>query len=200
MECPRRPACHTLRVTANAHRVHYTFRDYLGLEAVSNVKHEYLDGQIYAMAGGTPSHAALASAVAGQLYAQVRGGPCTIHSSDLRVRVLATGLATYPDLTLVCGPRELDPEDANTVTNPTLIVEVLNPSTEEYDRGEKLEHYQRIPSLRQVVLVSQTPPRLEVWTREGDAWTHREAREGDVAELDSIGGRVDVRELYDASR
>jgi Uma2 family endonuclease len=183
-----------------AHRVHHTFRDYLGLEAVSNVKHEYLDGQIYAMAGGTPSHAALASAVAGQLYAQVRGGACRIHSSDLRVRVLATGLATYPDLTVVCGPRELDPEDENTVTNPALIVEVLSPSTEEYDRGEKLEHYQRIASLRQVVLVSQSPARLEVWTRDGEAWTRSEARDGDVADLGSIGARLDVRELYDASR
>jgi Uma2 family endonuclease len=186
-------------VTANAHRVHYTFREYLAHEAASNVKHEYLDGQIYAMAGGTPSHAALASAVSGQLYAQLRGGPCKIHSSDLRVRVLATGLATYPDVTIVCGPRELDPEDENTVTNPTLVIEVLSPSTEEYDRGEKLEHYQRIPALRQVVLVSQDARRLDVWTRgEADKWTHAEVPEGGVADLDSIGGRLDVREVYEA--
>lgn len=186
-------------MTANAHRVHYTFREYLAHEAASNVKHECLDGQIYAMAGGTPSHAALASAVSGQLYAQLRGGPCRIHSSDLRVRVLATGLATYPDVTVVSGPRELDPEDENTVINPTLVVEVLSPSTEEYDRGEKLEHYQRIPALRQVVLVSQALRRLDVWTRgEGDVWTHAEMPEGGVAVLASIGGRLDVREVYEA--
>nr|UXE44468.1 hypothetical protein Hi04_10k_c2441B_00016 [uncultured bacterium] len=187
-------------MTANAHRVHYTFREYIAHEAASNVKHEYLDGQIYAMAGGTPSHAALASAVGGQLYAQLRRGPCRLYSSDLRVRVLATGLATYPDVTIVCGPRELDPDDENTVTNPTLVVEVLSPSTEEYDRGEKLEHYQRIPALRQVVLVSQDARRLDVWTRgDGGVWTHAEAREGDVADLGSIGGRLDVRELYEAA-
>jgi Uma2 family endonuclease len=187
-------------VTGHAHPVRYTFREYIAHEAASNVKHEYLDGQIYAMAGGTPSHAALASAVGGLLFAQLRGGPCPLYSSDLRVRVLATGLATYPDVTIVCGPRELDPEDKNTVTNPTLVVEVLSPSTAEYDRGEKLEHYQRIPALRQVVIVSQDARRIDVWTRgEGDTWTHAEAGDGDVAELASIGGRLDVRELYEAA-
>jgi Uma2 family endonuclease len=192
--------CHTSLVTANAHRVNYTFREYLAHEAVSNVKHEFLDGQIYAMAGGTPSHAALASAVTGQLYPQLRGGPCRSFSSDLRIRVLATGLTTYPDVTIVCGAPELDPDDENTVTNPTLIVEVLSPSTEEYDRGEKLEHYQRIPSLRQVVLVAQDARRLDVWTRgDGDAWTVADVRDG-VANLGSIGARLDVSELYEASR
>ncbi len=192
--------CHTSPVTANAHRVHYTFQEYLAHEVVSNVKHEYLDGQIYAMAGGIPSHAALAAAVAGQLYSQLRGGRCRSYSSDLRVRVLATGLATYPDVTIVCGERELDPEDKNTVTNPTLVVEVLSPSTEEYDRGEKLDHYRRIPALRQVVLVSHDTRRLEVWTRgEGDAWTCAEVGDGGVADLRSVGGRLDVREVYETS-
>jgi Uma2 family endonuclease len=187
-------------VTAFRHRVHYTFREYLAHEAASNVKHEYIDGQIYAMAGGTPSHAALASAVSGQLYGQLRGGPCRAYSSDLRVRVLATGLATYPDVTIVGGPREVDPEDENTVTNPTLVVEVLSPSTEEYDRSEKLEHYRRIPALRQVVLVSHDERRLEVWTRgDGDAWTRAAARDGDVVDLGAIGARLDVREVYEAS-
>jgi Uma2 family endonuclease len=187
-------------VTAHAHAVHYTFAEYLAHEAVSNVKHEYLDGQIYGMAGGTPSHAALASAVSGQLYAQLRGGACRAYSSDLRVRVLATGLATYPDVTVVCGPREVAPEDKNTVTNPTLVVEVLSPSTEEYDRGEKLDHYRRIPTLRHVVLVAYDARRLEVWTRgDGDAFRCVEAREGDVAELPAIGARLDVHEIYDSA-
>jgi Uma2 family endonuclease len=187
-------------VTASAHPVHYTFREYVAHEAASNVKHEYLDGQIYAMAGGTPSHAALASAITGILYPQLRGGPCRAHSSDLRVRVAATGLATYPDVTIVCGPRELDPDDKNTVTNPTLIVEILSPSTEEYDRGEKLEHYRRIPTLRQVVLVAHRERRVDVWTRgEGGVWTSVEGREHAVVELDAIGARLDVGELYEAA-
>ncbi|MGH8471968.1 MAG: Uma2 family endonuclease, partial [Gammaproteobacteria bacterium] len=115
------------------HRTRYTWAEYIALEASSNVKHEYLDGQIYAMAGGTPEHAALAAAVTGLLFPQLRGSPCRAHDADLRVRVPKTGLATYPDVTIVCGPSERDPDDRNAVTNPTLIVEVLSQSTEDYD-------------------------------------------------------------------
>jgi Uma2 family endonuclease len=183
-----------------AHAVHYLWRDYLALERASNVKHEYLDGQIYAMAGGTPQHAALQLAVPNLLFPQLRAGRCRAHGSDLRVRVLATGLATYPDVTIVCGPREVDPEDENSVTNPTLLVEVLSPSTEDYDRGEKFAHYQRIPTLRQYVLVSADNPRVEVWTRDAaGAWNAVVATDGEVADLGSIGARLDVRELYEAA-
>jgi Uma2 family endonuclease len=122
-------------VSSRAHAAHHTFRDYLALEASGNVKHEFYLGEIYAMAGGTPAHAALQVAVPSLLFPQMRAGACRAHGADLRVRVLATGLATYPDVTIVCGPRELDPEDPNTVVNPTVLVEVLSPSTAEYDRG-----------------------------------------------------------------
>lgn len=192
--------CHTPPVANPAHRIRYTLAEYLALEASSNVKHEYLDGQIYAMAGGTPEHAALAAAVIGLLFGALRGGSCRAHDSDLRVRVRATGLTTYPDVTVVCGRRELSPEDPHAVTNPTLIVEVLSKSTEDYDRGDKFEHYQRLESLRQYVLVSHRERAVEVFTRGADgAWSARVAREGEVAELDAIGARLDVRELYDAA-
>jgi hypothetical protein len=104
-----------------AHRIRYTWAEYLALEASSNVKHEFLDGQIYAMAGGTPEHAALAATVIGLLFPQLRDGRCRAHDADLRVRVRETGLATYPDVTVVCGKRERDPDDAQAVTNPTLV-------------------------------------------------------------------------------
>jgi Uma2 family endonuclease len=204
-------------MSRSAHPVRYTWHEYLALEAASNVKHEYLDGQIYAMAGGTPDHAALQAAVAGLLFPQLRAGRCRAHSSDLRLRVLATGLATYPDVTIVCGPRELAPEDRNSVTNPTLLVEVLSASTEEYDRHEKFAHYKRIPSLCQYVLVSQDERRVEVWTRGAgphlglrpdkpdyapdpdSAWTNVVCRDGESADLGSIGAKLDVHELYDAA-
>jgi Uma2 family endonuclease len=180
-----------------AHRIHYTYAEYLGLEASSNVKHEFLDGQIYAMAGGTPEHAALAAAVIGLLFPALRAGRCRTYDADLRVRVPATGLTTYPDVTVVCGPRALDPGDKQAVTNPTLIVEVLSRSTEDYDRGDKFEHYKHLPSLQQYVLVSYREPSVEVFTRDGlGAWTSAVANAGDVADLTSIGARLDVSELY----
>jgi Uma2 family endonuclease len=187
-------------MSAPVHAVHYDWREYLALEGGSNVKHEYLDGQIYAMAGGTPEHAALQVAVPNLLFPQLRAGRCRAHGSDLRIRVLATGLATYPDVTIVCGPREVDPEDKNSVTNPTLLVEVLSPSTEDYDRGEKFAHYKRIPTLRQYVLVSSDQHRVEVWSCDADgAWTVVVSKDGDVADLASIGSKLDVRELYEAA-
>src|SRR5436190_23914995 len=109
---------------APAHLHGYTFAEYLDLEGASNVKHEFLAGEIYAMAGGTPRHAALTLAVGGALLTQLRGGPCRAFSSDLRVRVRATGLATYPDVAIVCGPLETDPDSDAIVTNPAVLVEV----------------------------------------------------------------------------
>jgi Uma2 family endonuclease len=187
-------------MSAPIHAVHYAWHEYLALESVSNIKHEYLDGQIYAMAGGTPVHAALQLAVPSLLFPQLRAGRSRAHGADLRIRVLATGLATYPDVTIVCGPREVDPDDKNSVINPTLLVEVLSPSTEGYDRGEKFAHYKRIPSLRQYVLVSPVDHRVEVWTRDvADSWTAVVSTDGEVADLGSIGARLDVRELYEAA-
>jgi len=186
-------------MTSPAHHIRYSFADYLGLEASSNVKHEYLDGQIYGMAGGTPEHAALTAAVSGLLFAQLRAGRCRVHDADLRVRVLETGLATYPDVTIVCGPRTLDPEDQNAVTNPTLLVKVLSRSTEEYDRGDKFEHCKRIPSLQQYVLVAFRERQIEVWSRRADGWEKAIARPGEVAALSSIGAELDVTEVYEAA-
>lgn len=182
---------------APAPRRRFTFRDYLDLEEASNVKHEYWAGEIYAMAGGTPEHAALSVAVSAAILDQLAGGDCRVFSSDLRVRVRATGLATYPDVTVVCGALETDPESRSTVTNPTLIVEVLSPSTEDYDRGEKLEHYRQIESLSECVLVAHDRRRIDLWRRggEGGDWSHEVVERGAV-ELGSIGCRLHVEELY----
>ena len=179
----------------------YSFADYLALEEASNTKHEFLNGEIYAMAGGTPEHAALAVATSATLLAQLRGGPCRVFSSDLRVRVLATGLATYPDVTVVCGPMERDPEGAETATNPRLVVEVSSKSTEAYDRGEKLDHYRRIPSLQAVVLISHRNPEIEVWERAADGeWRPRTFLAGQTAELEAMRLRLAVDEIYAAAR
>jgi Uma2 family endonuclease len=174
-----------------------TFPEYLRAEAASDTKHEFLDGVAYAMAGGTPEHARIAANVIRELGSLLAGGNCREYTSDLRVRVPATGLVTYPDVTVVCGPLERDPEDANTITNPTVIIEVLSDSTEVYDRGEKFHHYQRIASLRAYVLVSQREARIEIFEREGPRrWSFEDVREPEVARIESLGCSLPVAALY----
>lgn len=173
----------------------YTFADYVLLEQDSNVRHEFLDGEIYAMAGGTPDHARLAMNVGAALLSRLGDGPCQVFSSDLRVRSLATGLATYPDVTVVCGPLQRDPQSRDTVVNPRVVVEVLSDSTEEYDRGEKLDHYRTIPSLEAVLLVSHRGQRVTLWSRVADSWQSRELDAGDV-ELGALGLRIPLSDIY----
>jgi len=178
----------------------YSFADYLALEEASNTKHEFLDGEIYAMAGGSRRHAALAVAAAAALLVQLRGGPCRVYSSDLRVRAVPSGLTTYPDVTVVCGPDEVDPESSETVTNPRLLVEVLSRSTEAYDRGAKLDHYRRIPSLQAVVLLSHRLPEIEVWESGADGtWRSRISGLGAIAEVETLSVRLSVNEIYQAA-
>jgi Uma2 family endonuclease len=184
-------------MAATAHPVHYSRAEYRALERMSNVKHEYLDGSIYAMGGGSPEHAAIAGNVIALLSVALRGRPCRVHTSDLRVRVASSGLETYPDVTVLCGKAEVDPEDPHAVLNPVVLVEVTSPSTELYDRGKKLEHYQTIPSLREVLLVSHREKAIEVVRREADGtWSRHEVRSGGTASLASLGCDLAVDEVY----
>src|SRR5690348_6615565 len=125
-----------------------TFADYLALERDSEIKHEFDAGEILAMPDVTSRQSALAAKVAVALHESRRSG-CMVFESQMRVRIAATGRATYPDVSMVCGPIEYDTDDAErtTITNPILIVEVLSATTEKGDRGDKWMHYQRIPSL-----------------------------------------------------
>lgn len=180
-------------LTHSRHR--YTYDEYLTFERDSEMKHEFVDGEIYAMAGGSLRHSALASRISAALES-ARPSDCIAFQSDMRLRVLATGRATYPDASMVCGPIQLDPADpgGTTITNPSLLVEVLSPSTEEVDRGSKLEDYQRIPSLQEYVLVSQHP-RVEIYRRlSSGSWEYRDVREG-VVTLAS-GAALDLLILY----
>jgi len=178
------------------HRITYSLAEYVTLETTSNVKHEYFDGQIFAMAGGSPEHAAIGAAVIGLLYGALRTGPCRPYDSDLRVRIRETGLITYPDVTVICGPRELDAEDPQAVTNPTLIVEVLSASTESYDRTDKFDHYKRLLSLKQYVLVSLRERRIDVHTRAEDgSWSSVISNEGEQASLSSVSASLNVSEV-----
>jgi Uma2 family endonuclease len=174
----------------------YTFRDYLDLEAAANVKHEFFNGEIYAMAGGTPQHAALAMAIGAALITQLRGGPCRVFSSDLRVRVLATGLATYPDVTVVCGELRTDPASALIAVNPTILIEVLSDGTAAYDRGEKLEQYKQIESLHAVLLFSQTSRRVELHERTERGFRTEVITDEQSVLLPGIGAELSLAAVY----
>lgn len=184
-----------MTVSSPQSRHDYTFADYLALERDSEIKHEFDAGDILAMAGGTARHSALAANLVVAL-GTTRPGGCTVFQSDMRVRVVATGRATYPDASMVCGPIEYDTEDAGrtTITNPALLVEVLSVTTEKGDRGNKWMHYQRIPSLQEYVLVSQEP-RIEIYRRlPSGTWEYLEAREGTVRL--ASGPSLDLSMLY----
>ena len=175
--------------------MHYTYAEYLALEEESPIRHEYLDGEIYAMAGGTPDHAALAAAALSIIRPQLPRG-CRAFTSDLRVRIPATGLTTYPDGAVVCGGSQRAPEDSLAVTNPLLLIEVTSNSSEDYDRGEKLRHYQAIASAKEILILSHREPRVTLHRRVEGEWTSLEAAQGESIALQSIGGLVQVDDLY----
>lgn len=190
-----------MRVTSAFPLHRYTYQDYVYLEEQSSTRHEFLGGEIVAMAGGTPEHAAMAAEVIGQLRDALHAGACRVFTSDLGVRVLATGLATYPDASVVCGPTLRDPDKKTNITNPSLLVEVTSDSTEHYDRGEKLEHYKQIPSLTAVVLVSHREPRLEIWFRRrtSDPWSKIEGGPGTKLALEAPACTLDADAIWRAA-
>ncbi len=185
----------TLLLMSTVRRVHYTYTEYLALEEESSVRHEYLDGEIYAMAGGSPDHAALAAALISAIRSQLRPG-CRMFTSDLRVRIPATGLSTYPDAAVVCGRTQRAADDALAVVNPVLLVEITSPSTEDYDRNEKLRHYKNLPSLREVLIASHREPHLTLHRREESGWSVSVAERGGALTIESLAVRVDVDEVY----
>jgi Uma2 family endonuclease len=174
-----------------------TYAEYLALEEKSEIKHEYVNGQLVAMSGGTIEHARLAMSFGRALGNALEGRPCVVLSSDARVRVTETNLGAYPDLTVVCRKVETASDDQNGVRNPTVIVEVLSESSEAYDRGAKFAHYRCLESLREYVLVSQTEPRIEVFRREENGtWTFFDVVAGGTVTLASIDARISVDQVY----
>lgn len=184
---------------AQAAHHRFTFEEYLRLEEESGTRHEFAGGQVFAMSGGTPEHAGITANVTRLLGNFLEGKPCRVFSPDLRLRVRSTGLSSYADVTVICGSIELDPEDPKrqTVTNPLVLVEVLSPSTEDYDRGEKLGHYKQIPSLAEVMLVAHDRREVEVVRREPDgSWSRHVFVEGQRVRLSSLGCELSVEDIY----
>jgi len=174
-----------------------TYAEYLEREASSEQRYEFVDGAVYAMAGGTSEHSRLAMALGAELRAALAPKGCAVYGSDLKIRIDATNRTTYADVVVICGPEIHSDIDRNAITNPIVIVEVLSPSTEASDRGEKWRHYQHLASLREYVLVSQDQARIEVFHRaKSGRWDFFEARAGELLTLESIGCTIAIDEIY----
>lgn len=173
-----------------------TPEEYLAIERAAETKSEYFAGEMFALAGASRKHVRIVTNLVAELSVRLEGGPCEVYSSDLRVKVFESGLYTYPDVLVVCGEPEM--EDDDILLNPRLIVEVLSPSTEAYDRGRKFEHYRRIPSLGEYLLVAQDAHRVEQYTRQDrERWLLTEVRglEG-MVRCESISCELPCARVY----
>ncbi|MFO0745318.1 MAG: Uma2 family endonuclease [Myxococcota bacterium] len=174
-----------------------TYAEYLALERESGERYQFLAGEVFMMAGGTLRHSKIKLNLATAINAALGAGPCQAYDADAKIRVVATGLATYPDLSVICGRPERHPEDENAATNPTLVAEVLSPTTEAWDRGGKFHQLRQIPSLRHYLLVTVEEARVEHFERADDGtWTFREYGPGQAMTLSGLGVTLAIDELY----
>jgi len=172
--------------------------EYLVLERSASVKSEFHDGHIYAMTGASREHNLIAVNIARELSLQLKGRPCEAYVNDMRIKAAEARSYHYPDVVVVCEKPQFEDQQADSLLNPTVVIEVLSPSTEAYDRGEKFAHYRKIISLREYLLVSQDKPLIERFVREGDRWVLTEAEGLDgLLPLESIGCSLALREVYD---
>jgi Uma2 family endonuclease len=181
---------------STAKRLHYSYDEYLTVLSESTYKLEYCDGVIYAMAGGSPAHAALAAAAI-RILGQALHGSCTVFTPDLKIRIDASDLSTFPDVSVVCGPLVSSRIDAHAIANPTLLVEVTSRSTEDYDRGDKLSHYKQLPSLQTVLFISHRTRSITIVERTESGWDEREARAGEQATVRTPAVTFALNDLYD---
>lgn len=181
----------------SAHRQEMSYAEYLALEASSETKHEWVDGVVYAMSGGTLAHNQLGAQIIMELGRILEDRPCRVFTSDQRARPRRVRFATYPDVTVVCGEPLVHDDDPHAIVNPVVLVEVLSDSTEAWDRTGKSRRYRTLESLQHYVLVSQHERRIEVYTRGADgAWILREGGEGESVALEALGGALSIDRVY----
>jgi Uma2 family endonuclease len=174
-----------------------TPEEYLRFERHSEEKHEYLNGEIFAMTGASENHNLILMSLGSSLYVQLENRPCRVYPSDMRVKTQAKAHYTYPDISVVCGKPVFEDDTLDTLLNPTVIIEILSPSTERYDRGRKFQYYRTIPSLQEYLLVAQDSIHVEHFVRIGEQWLLTDASTPDtVLALDSIGCTLALRDVY----
>lgn len=166
--------------------------EYLTLERTADVRHEYVNGEVYAMVGTSRRHNVTTQNLSGALRPSIRRRGCESYTENVKVRVEAANAFYYPDLVVTCNSKDDDPYVVHT---PSLIVEVLSDSTESIDRREKRVHYQTIPSLREFVLIAQDRSHIEVYRRTASGWVHEIVTEGEMA-LESVGVTVALDDIY----
>ncbi len=171
---------------------------YLQFERSSSERHEYLNGEVFLMGGASERHNLIVVNVSREISMQFRDRPCKVYVNDMRVKVSKTGMYTYPDVAAVCGPASFDDGMNDTLVNPTLIMEVLSPSTEAYDRGRKFEHYRQIESLAEYLLVSSDKAHIERYFRSSTGeWTFSEVRDQDSLRLYSVECTLTLANVYE---
>ncbi|MBI5670075.1 MAG: Uma2 family endonuclease [Chloroflexi bacterium] len=174
-----------------------TPEEYLAFERASNTKHEYINGEVVAMTGASRNHNRIAGSAYAALYAQLRNRPCDIFPSDMRVKT-GDGEYTYPDISIVCGDARFEDDVIDTLLNPTVIIEVLSPSTAMYDRGTKFHHYRTIESLQEYVMIAQDSIHIEHYVRQGEHWLLTDIDHPDtVVALPSIDCTLAVSDVYE---
>ena len=177
-----------------------TPQEYLELERRSETKHEFVNGEMFDMAGASRSHNLIVTNIVGELRLQLKGRRCEVYPNDMRVHIPDTGMYTYPDAVVACGTPRLTDDKRDTLLNPTALFEVLSPSTEAYDRGAKAAHYRRIASLRHYVFIAQDAPHIECYTRQDESrfWylTEADGLEAEIA-LTEIACVLKLAEVYD---
>jgi len=178
-------------------RLQMSREEFLAFEREATERHEYFGGEVVAMSGGTREHSLIANNLGGELRAALRAGPCEVYTSDMRVWIAAADLYTYPDVAVVCGEPAFENDTRDVLLNPVAVFEVLSDSTERYDRGEKFGYYRTLPSLQDVVLVSQRAPLVEHFARRPDgSWLLRAYGAGERLALPSLGCEIPVDEIY----
>lgn len=185
------------RMTALPEEALITEEEYERLEAQSPIKHEYLQGRMYAMPGGTRSH----SEIAGNMYSSLRnrlvGRGCLPYNSDMRVKVEATGLLTYPDVSVACKDSRFEGQGETTLLDAIVVVEVLSSSTRTYDLVGKFEHYKQILSLRHILFIEPDWVQVDHWRRDSGQWKlERHLKQSEIIQLESLNMELPLEEIY----
>ncbi len=178
---------------------HLTEAEYLAFERDSECRHEYLGGEIFAMSGASREHNLINTNLVVALHPQCRKRGCEVYANDMRVRIPETGLYTYPDIVVTCGDPHFEDDQHDTLVNPSLIIEVLSPSTEDYDRGRKFAHYRSLASLQAYGLIAQSRAHVEIFTRQPlNRWLLWETNDLDaVVEIPAVHASLTFAEIYD---